>query len=261
MIVLVVIYCLSLSTKSYGGISDFYVVTDTGTLAYVNGDTLVASAIHHMQNPSGLSDILYDGNGVILANTFGRIRSINTVTGQEELVFDSTSHPDTQGVVLMGGLARTSRGTIYMVSSGIGLDVNNFYSSEFNQATDRYVQSSQLSSELGLLFDYHEVDEHTYLAADFVNQTIHVFDSTGVGITKSYQTGLDVVSFFQDQDSIFAFTRTGDLHTFDPDSGSLSFYGSVAGRTVNFIGATIPAPGPTSFVGVLLLSANLRRRR
>jgi hypothetical protein len=251
---------ISMSTYSYGDLSDLYVTNSNGQVYHVDGNTLQATEAVQLQDAGTINEILYLGNGQLVANlSFGvSIYDFNTQT-QTSLFSAQEEFGIPGSFTYTSGLAHRSNGDVYFAVNVLADQPNSqYYGVSYNLNTNT---ATQLADVPGVaLIDHHELSSEQMLTASYNDQSVTVFNPDSGVVDATYSLGLAIVSFVQSNDAIYFLTQSGELHTFDPTDGSTGFHGSISGVSGSFIGATIPAPSSLILICTSLFTATRRRR-
>lgn len=248
-----------LSTGTIAGISDFYITDASGLVYEVDGATLAATEVVQLNNAFAIHEIMYMGNNQLMYNVFGRLSIANLVTGETEVVFDIHDHLGS-GIHYGNGLARTQSGDIFMTvrSQGAGFPLRD-YGVLVNIENQTFTELADLSRR-EFYIDHHQVAENLFLSADWASGTIHTMNAdTGVILSET-SFGFYPVSFFEADGSVYVIAKEGGLYTYDYLTNSVDYLGDVTGAGTNIIGATIPASGTLSLLGLASIVATRRRR-
>ncbi len=250
-----------LPSQAQAGLSDFYATDADGKVFFVDGQTLQATQIYTLiEDGIGVNDILYQSNGTLLFNVTGGIVRYNLETQNESVAFVLADVSGKDGFSYMSGLEETSSGDVFFSVKNISVDGSVLFGATYNFDSSVYTRGNDLTNEVGLYYDFEEISENIFLAADHDRSEVDVFNISTGEVLETYSTPAGFVSFFENDGLLLAMSRDGDLYTFDADDGTSTFYGSIGGATGQMIGVTIPAPGVLSLLGLVTLSATRRRR-
>ncbi|MFK7758975.1 MAG: hypothetical protein AB8C13_03390 [Phycisphaerales bacterium] len=258
---------LALSTHGFAGLSDMYITDSTGEIYFVDGNTLEATSLAQLENAGTINDILYLGNGKILANLTYAIVSYDLNTGIQETLINTNGNLGQPGsFVYSSGLTRRTDGEIYLgiteLLNPVGLDV---YGISYNTL-------SQELSEVGAIpfpasYDFYELSNGNMIGFGTTGVSTLFNPNTGV-IEAIFDLDIQATSFVQSLDELYVVAADGSLHTFDITDGSTEFYAQISGVDAPVFGASIAIsnaaliPAPASMI-VLTggLGFGFRRRR
>jgi hypothetical protein len=259
-IAVVAVACLFAPALAHAGMSDFYVTNTLGQVSLVDGQTLESSQVSQLGNVSNLNEILYLGNGEIVASLGGDMLRHNLNTGEEEFVFRLNQNLEPGSLGIGSGLAMTSAGDIFFTASVFSSgNPTEHIAGSYNLTSGEFVNIVNVNTTT-TFFDHQQIGENAFLAASFSDQSISILNASTGELDTTFDVGFGVVSLFESDGSIFAMGRNGDLYTFDAITGETSFLGGITGTVGDLIGATVPAPGTLSLLGILGLGATRRRR-
>tara|TARA_R110000868_G_scaffold119469_2_gene317037 strand:- start:378864 stop:379679 length:816 start_codon:yes stop_codon:yes gene_type:complete len=258
---------LALTTLASAGISNMYITNGAGEIYSVDGNTLQATSVAQLQDAGSINDILYIGNGKILANLTFAMATYDLNTGVQETLFNSNgTFGDPSSFVYSSGLARRANGDIYF-------QVNEFFNPS---GIDVYgisydMQSGGLTQIGGVPFvgalDFYELANGNMIGFNTGNQSILFNPNTGV-IEATFDLDVTAVSFVQSFSDLYVVAADGSMYTFDLTDGSTEFYGQITGFERNILGASIASstaaliPSPASLLALTGgLGMGLRRRR
>lgn len=248
------------SMVAHAGLSDFYVTNTFGEIYQVDGQTLESNQVSQLGNTSNLNEILYIGNGEIIASLGGTMLRHNINTGAEEIVFRMSDHIEPGALAIGSGLAMTTSGDIFFTASIFSAgNPTRRMAGSYNLATDVFVDITDVNSSASF-FDHHQIGTDVFISADHNRQIVSVLNGATGDIVIDYNVGFGVVSFFESDGGIFAVGRTGGLYSFDIDDGSTEYIGDIAGVSGDLIGATVPASGSFAIFGLMGIAAVRRRR-
>jgi len=252
---------MSISTYSLGDLNDLYVTNSNGQVYHVDGNTLQATEAVQLQGAETINEILYLGNGQLVANLSFGMAVYDFNTQSQTSIFSSQTEFGIPGsFTYTSGLAQRSNGDVYFAVNVLADQPNSqYYGVSYNLNTNT---ATQLADVPGVaLIDHHELSSGQMLTASYNEQSVTVFNPDSGVVDATYSIGLSIASFVQSNDAIYFLTQAGELHTFDPTDGSSAFYGSISGVSGSFIGATIPAPSSLVLLGTSLFTATRRQRR
>lgn len=248
------------SVAAHAGLSDFYVTNTFGEIYQVDGQTLESSQVSQLGNTSNLNEILYIGNGEIVASLGGTMLRHNINTGAEEIVFRMSDHIEPGSLAVGSGLAMTTNGDIFFTAAIFSAgNPSRRMAASYNLATGVYVDITDVDSGT-TFFDHHQIGVDVFISASHNHQIVSVLNGATGDIVVDYNVGFGVVSFFESDGGIFAIGRTGGLYSFDVSDGSTEFIGDITGTAGDLIGATVPAPTSLTILGLMGIAATRRRR-
>lgn len=259
-IAVIAVTVVAVQSNAIAQLQNSYLTNDSGTIFYLDEDTLVATEVAQLQGAGTINDILYMGNGQLIANlTFG-VASYDFNTNIQATLFsaqDVQSEPS--GIPLVSGLALQSDGNVYFTSMLHGPSGLHFAGATYNPGTQD-IDLIEGSSINYLYFDHHEISPNRMLGARGNQHGVDIFDpSTGV-LESTYSLGIDVRSFVESNGDLYILSDGGNLYTFDYTNGSTEFYGNITGYTGSLFGITIPAPSTLAALGFGVFTGTRRRR-
>lgn len=230
----------AISTAAHAQLSDFLVATSNGRIHEVDGDTLVATEIVQLQNRQSISEILYVGNDEILASIIGSFVRYNLRTGIETIEFNTADVlPNPAPGNWTESAAFTAQRNVYFGIAAWNQKGNYRYGVLYNPHDGTLEEMAKhIDPPNGLYFDYIEVDNHVFLAAEFSERTARLIDAETGETLSIMNTDEGIVSFLTLDDTVYAITKQRKLFTFDMDDGSMELYGSITGLNGAPIGAT-----------------------
>lgn len=229
-----------LASSAFAQLSNFIVTDSYGVLYEVDGDTLESTVITELISGRSISEVLYVGNDEILSSTIGGYARYNLRTGVETIEFfsaDILPNPSFQDYTMAAGF--TSQRNVYF---GVAAEFGEgfvYYGMLYNPFEGTFTEMAELEdSPSGLYFDFIEVGNNLFLAADWGVKTARTINiETGETIAE-FSTQEGVVSFMTLDGEVFALTREADLYYFDLSSGAMELYGNITGLQRSAIGAT-----------------------
>ncbi len=249
------------------GLSDMYITNGAGKIYSVDGSTLQATPVAQLQDAGSINDILFIGNGKILANLTFAMATYDLNTGVQETLFATNGTFGSPGSFnYSSGLARRANGEIYFSINEIlnpsGIDIYgisyDLHSGTLNQVGDVDVPGA---------FDFYELANGDMIGFGSTGQSVLFDPDTGV-VEATFDLDVAAVSFVQSIDDLFVVAIDGSMYTFDVTDGSTEFYGQITGFEKTLFGASIAnssaalIPSPATLLtlsgGVCL---GLRRRR
>lgn len=258
---------MTLASVASGGISDFYIANSTGSIYSVDGNSLTATEVFSIQGGMAINDIIFTGNNKMLANVTDQLIEYDMTTGQERVIFDVAEYYDNdEEFYFTSGFAGASNGDIFFSVFSFTSEGPSHFGATFDPFTGQYTEQADLEIIPGLYYDLLEVDENLYLGADFQSNLIHLFDSNSGETLATYDASFGPVSFLELGGQIFSMSSTGDLYTFDLETGDSAFFGDIDGFSGTLLGAAntnmfrIPSPGTLPFLGLATIVAVRRRR-
>ena len=258
---------LTITNGAIAGISDFYIANSIGDIYSVDGSSLTATEVFSIQGGLAINDIIFTGNNKMLANVTDQLIEYNMSSGHERVIFDiADQYKEENEFYFTSGFAGTSSGDIYMAVTSFTDEGLGHFGASVNPFSGRYEEEADLAPVPGLYFDLHELGDDLYLGADFQGSLIHLFDSDSGETLETYDASFGPVSFLELDGQIFTVSSTGELYTFDLDTGDSEYFGDIDGLSGALLGAAntdifhIPSPGTLPFLGLATIAAVRRRR-
>jgi len=258
---------LAIANGALAGITDFYIANSTGDIYSVDGDSLEATEIFSIQGGLAINDIIFTGNNKMLANVTDQLIEYNMSSGHERVIFEIADYYDEENeFYFTSGFAGASNGDIYLSVTSFTEDGFGHFGATVHPSSGQYEEEADLEPVPGMYFDLHQLDDNLYLGADFQGSLIHLFDSDSGETLATYDASFGPVSFLELGGQIFTMSSTGELYTFDLDTGDSEFFGDINGFSGALLGAAntdifhIPSPGTLPFLG-LATAVAVRRRR
>lgn len=250
------------------GLSDFFVAGSGGRVYSVDGSTLEASEVYHVNGSWNVYDILYAGNDNMLVQIRDEIRLVDMMTGAESVFFDAADYEGTNENFLLEGFAATSDNELFMSLLQFTSESIDLVGTTYHPGTGVYREMAVIEhpDTIGSYIDLVEIAPDVFLGADRHGQQVHVINANDGNLIDVYDLTFSPVSFLQLEAQLFLLDRDGGLYNFDAADGSTSFYGSLSGVSGDLLGATsyevfsVPAPGGTALLGLAGL-LGVRRRR
>jgi hypothetical protein len=260
---------LALTSLASAGLSDMYVTNDRGELYFVDGNTLQATSVGQLSNSEFVNDILYVGDGKIIANMTFALVSYDLNTGVQDTILYASDLPnEVPALMHTWGLARTNNGELYFGVTALANspEETSYYGTTYDPSTGTTVQNAHVPHIAST--DYYELGNGNMLEINDPTDSLVEFDPHTGSIVRELTNGVTAVSFIQSHDSLFLLTAWGRLHEIDLSDGSLSFYGQISGYEYYIMGGSIADPTarlvpsiPTVTTMSGLLCLGLRRRR
>ncbi len=258
---------ITIASGASGGISNFYIANSTGSIYSVNGNSLEATEVFSIQGGLAINDIIFTGNNKMLANVTDQLIEYNMSSGHERVIFDIADYYDEENeFYFTSGFAGASDGDLYFSVTSFTEDGLGHFGASVNPFSGQYEEEADLEPVSGMFFDLHELDDDLYLGADFQSSLIHLFDSDSGETLATYGASFGPVSFLELGGQIFTMSSTGELYTFDLESGDSEFFGNIDGFSGALLGAAntdifrIPSPGSLPILGLATIVAVRRRR-
>jgi len=258
---------VAITSLSSAGISDMYITNGAGEIYLVDGNTLQATSVAQLQDAGTINDIMYLGNGKILANLTYTMDIYDLNTGSQETLFSSNgTFGDPSSFVYTSGLARRANGEIFFAVTeflnpsgldlyGISYDIN---SGSLAQIADITIPGA---------FDFYELANGKMIGFGSEGFSTLFDPNTGV-VEATYALDVTAVTFVQSLSDLYVVATNGSMYTFDITDGSTEFFGQITGFERNILGASIASssaaliPSPAT---LLVLAGGVcvgsRRRR
>jgi outer membrane protein assembly factor BamB len=252
--------CVVAQSQSFAQLQDVYIANSSGTIYQIDGQTLQATEVAQLQNAGTINEILYVGNGQLIANlTFGMVSyDFNTDT-QTTLFTAQDANGEPGGISLLSGLAQRSDGDIYFTSFLQSPTIFEYSGTTYNPNTQE-INIINGSPNNALYVDHFEISPDRMLGVVDASPFVDIFNpQTGV-LETTLSLGITMTSFVESNGDLYILTRDGDIFAFDYTNGNTEFYGSITGTTGTLFGMTVPAPSSLGLLG-LGLGVFTRRRR
>jgi len=247
-------------SQSFAQLQDLFITNSAGVVYQLNGQTLQATELFQLQDAGLINEIMYMGDGQLIANLTFAVASYDMNTNTQTTLFTSQQAlGSNEGIANVAGLALQSDGNLYYTAKHFTQAGSFNYGGLYDMNTQ--TNSLIAGSDAGTLYaDHFELSPGRMLGANPTSQSIDIFDPTTGAVEAAYSVGSAVASFVESNDELYILSSAGDIFTFDYTNGDTEFYGSINGTTGNLIGMTVPAPSSLAFMG-LGLGALARRRR
>ncbi|MFK7758976.1 MAG: hypothetical protein AB8C13_03395 [Phycisphaerales bacterium] len=261
---------LAVSMPSFGSLTDFLIMSSDGEMLRVDGTTLNATHVADLDiRGTTLQKIELEyvsDSQIYLTHTEG-LSVYNSVELTLETVFTQQNIRDIPGIYFhpIAGLAQSADGKILTTIRGLEIGQGPFAAGITTDPKNNNWELTSPHIHLQYSLDAHRIGEGRYFAIDG-DHSLHIInegaDESEAAYANYFKDFYYPVSIFESDGSMFMIDTSGEIYSFDPDTGISERYGQINGVDgLYLLAATaVPAPSSATCLAFACLLGTKRRR-